>query len=631
MNILVSDPNFIKVIPKLPGVYRFYAIREVKNCGDKQDEYGDYELLYVGKALNLYNRVKSYFQKSNNLSPRISLMVAKVHSIEITVTENEVSALILENNLIKSLKPKYNIIFRDDKSYPLIRLSKHEFPRLDSFRKKMDAGNLSDNLFGPYPNSFAVKQNLDLIGKLFKLRNCTDAVFSSRTRPCIMYEIKRCSAPCVHLVSKADYAVQVALAIDFLKGKYASVLDSLTAQMYQLSDHMEFEKAAVVRDRLNQIKHISSSQIINSYNQPMSADLIICRGDEAKVFIYLIILRNGLYVGDKSFILDNLDDDVSQVVEAFLENYYLGSTHNAISEAANTSYNYNAQGIFTKFSLRDEFKQLFFKACNIKISQGRYKQIKKLYQMGEVNLRNIINQYQGMHYFNNAAGYLANLLNLNEIKRIECIDVSHHQGDNTVASIVVYENGVIDHSKYRRYNLATDLSGRPVGGNDLLAMQTVLERRLQNKELKLPDVILVDGGQLQLDILKNILKNAKLYDRMRGLAIFKGERRDPTLDRVLVDNGDVLGYANHPLLFRLLQGLRDEAHRFAITGHRKRQVKKMSQSQLDDIPNLGIKKKKALLAHFGSVKSIMNAGVADLQNVVGIGSVLAEHIYRYFH
>lgn len=604
MEVLTNFPDFIKEIPHSPGVYRFYS------AATNTDTEG--ELLYVGKALNLFKRVKSYFQKTSTLSPRISLMVNKIARIEVTVTENEVSALILENNLIKSLKPKYNIIFRDDKSYPLIRLSKHTYPKLDSYRGRP---NSKDRFFGPYPNGTAVKQNLDMIGRIFKLRTCTDSALENRVRPCILYEIKRCTAPCVNFVTKDEYASQVSMAVDFLNGRFAEVIDALTMQMHQLSDELEFEKAAIIRDRLGMIKHISATQIINNYKEPISADIVFCENIANKVFIYLIILRNGLYTGDKHFVLDDVEGSTIATLEVFLENYYIESQ--------------NTKQVFTKVKLSEEFKQLFFDAFAIKIGHGHNKQVEKLYEMGQVNINKIIEQYEAPKELDISAKKLAQILGLPEIKRIECIDISHNHGENTVASLVVYENGIIDHSKYRRYNLNEDLSGNPINGNDLLAMETVLKRRLSNIEQGLPDVILADGGKLQLETIKMILNSVAEYGKIRVVALFKGERRDPGLDRLLLEDGRVLNY--EPELFRLLQGLRDEAHRFAITGHRKKQIKKMTTSQLGEIPNLGAKKKRALIAHFGSVKNVAEAGISELQKVNGIGRVLANQIYAFFH
>ena len=602
MQIYVNDPDFIKKIPSDPGVYRFY--------GDIENGEPLGQLLYVGKALDLSKRVKSYFQKSQTLSPRISLMVSKIQLIEITVTENEVSALILENNLIKNLKPKYNIIFRDDKSYPLIRLSNHSYPKIDSYRGRP---NGRDSYFGPYPNSYAVRQNIDMIGKIFKLRTCTDSVFANRTRPCILFEIHRCTAPCVNFVSETDYhSQQVVPAIDFLSGKFTKVIENLTTEMYDFANNMEFEQAATVRDKLGIIKHISANQIINNYNEPLSADLILCETRANKVFIYLIILRNGLYIGDKHFILDNIDNDTPAIVEVFLENYYIDDR--------------NTKQIFTEFLLATEFKDLFFKAFKIKIESSRNNQVQKLYHM-VINLNKITEQHS--HNFEISCTKLANLLGISSINRIECFDISHNHGENTVASLVVYENGIIDHAKYRRYNLDLDQNGQAINGNDILAMETVLRRRLSSTEMPLPELILVDGGKLQLETLKMVLIDIGLYDKIRGVGLFKGSKRDPLLDRLILENGQTINYEYS--VFALLQALRDEAHRFAITGHRKRQIKKMTASVLSEIPNLGVQKKRALLAHFGSVKAIAAAKIEELQKVNGIGNVLANDIYSFFH
>ena len=602
MQILVNDPDFIKKIPHEPGVYRFY--NEASNDSSVA------ELLYVGKALNLYKRVKSYFQKSQTLSPRISLMVSKIHLIEITVTENEVSALILENNLIKNLKPKYNIIFRDDKSYPLIRLSKHTYPKLDSFRGKP---NGKDSYFGPYPNGYAVRQNLDMIGRIFKLRTCTDSVFANRVRPCILYEINRCTAPCVKLVSEGNYHLQVSQAVDFLNGKFARVIEGLTTQMHEFADKMEFEQAAIIRDRLGMIKHISASQIINNYNEPLSSDLVLYEERGSKLYIYLIILRNGLYIGDKHFILDNLDNDATLVLNVFLENYYLEDR--------------STKQVYTEFEQSNEFKDLFFKAFSIRISHTSNKQVQKLFQMGHVNLNKITEQSSKAYEL--CSEKLAILLKIPSIGRIECIDISHNHGENTVGSLVVYSDGIIDHSKYRRYNLNLDYSGKPINGNDLLAMETLLRRRLANTEMPLPQVILIDGGRLQLETLKMVLNDTSLYDKIRGLGLYKGERRDPLFDRLLLEDGQIISY--DASIFSLLQHLRDEAHRFAITGHRKKQVKKMTTSILSDIPNLGVQKRRALLAHFGDAKAIAEAKIEELKQVNGIGDAIANQVYSFFH
>jgi len=602
MELFTTDKDFIKKIPEQPGVYRFYS--------PEADDLAGELLLYVGKALNLKKRIQSYFQRSHDLSPRISLMVKKIYRLEITVTENEVSALILENNLIKSLKPKYNIVFRDDKTYPLIRISKHAFPRIDKYR---GTTNTASHFFGPYPNLEAIAQTLDMLQKLFKLRTCTDTFFNNRSRPCMLYEIKRCSAPCVALVTKNDYQKQVELALDFLEGRYSAIIDNLTQAMFQASDNLEFELAATIRDKIGLLKQISLSQIINNHKRPISTDLILIEATLEKVFIYLIIIRNGIYVGDNHFILDNVDNDPNQVFQVFLEGYYL--------KAQTTT-----KQIHMLFVLSPEFRNLFKTALGIQIIQKFSPELNQLYKMGQINLHKIMNNQKGHKDFIHAAQILAKKLGLDMVNRIECIDVSHNQGDNTVASLVVYENGVIDNSKYRKYNLASE-----VHGNDLLALKIVLNKRLTSLTIPFPEVLLVDGGLLQLRVAKNILIEHGLYGKIRPIAIFKGEKRNPLKDKVLLDNGLTFTLADEQILFKLLQSLRDEAHRFAITGHRKKQANKMTVSKLVEIPNIGVKKRRALITHFGSIREVAHASVADLQKIVGIGEVLANQIYLYFH
>ncbi|MCX8515025.1 MAG: excinuclease ABC subunit UvrC [Burkholderiales bacterium] len=603
MEVKVTQDNFIASIPKLPGVYRFYAATAAQK-----------ELLYVGKAINLYNRVKSYFLKSAKLSPRISLMVAKIESIEITITADEAAALILENNLIKSLKPKYNIIFRDDKSYPLIRITKHQFPRLESYRGKP---NKQDIFFGPYPNLNAIKESLDLINKIFKLRTCSDVVFNNRQRPCILYQIKRCSAPCVNYISDAEYNHHIALASDYLNGKYSRIIDDLTKSMYHLADQMEFEQAAKMRDKLVLIKQVRDSQIINDYNKPVNSDLIFCENINEKTFIYLIIVRNGIYIGDKHYILHNNGNSLDEVLQAFIESNYLNSTLKT--------------QIYTSCEFKHEFLKVFTQITQISINNQFPKSMQALYKMGLTNLNKIIEQNMQLSNLHKSEVALAQLLNLPAIQRIECIDISHNHGENTVGSLVVYENSIIDHSKYRLYNINKDSAGNLINGNDLQAMATLLRRRFNNNPINIPQIIIIDGGKIQLETVKNILIEVGLYGKITGLAIVKGDKRAATNDRVLLTDGRIINYEYNNTAFKLVQALRDEAHRFAITGHRKKQIKKMSYSSIDEIPNIGAKKKRDLIAYFGSVNNIATASVKQLTNVAGVGEKIAQQIYSYFH
>lgn len=613
MKIRTTDKDFLSKIPGNPGVYRFYALLDPITNQE--------QLLYVGKALNLNKRVKSYFQKSTTLSPRISIMVRKIDRIEITVTENEASALILENNLIKSLKPKYNIIFRDDKTYPLIRISNNDFPRIDSYRGKPET---QKRYFGPYPNVQALRHSLDMIQRLFKIRTCTEGMFKNRSRPCMLYQINRCTAPCVNLVSRDEYYKQIDLAIEFLKGNYKEIIDKLTKQMNALAITEDFESAAKIRDEIGLIKSMATKQIINDYKNPINTDIIITHEAMKKVFIYVIMVRGGVYVSDNNFVLDNPDSNLTEVFGIFLENYYITQ----ISSELN-SPNQSILEIHTKTEVSLDTREFLSKKLIINNSFNT--NLNHLYHMGIDNLSRIIERNLNAENLVESANHLAQILQIEKINRIECIDVSHNQGQNTVASIVVFENNKMNNALYRRYNLSIDNEGNKINGNDLLAFKIVLSRRLENKETKLPEIIVVDGGMNQLNIAMDILSKYELDRVVKILAVFKGENRDPMKDSLILPNRHIIKATEDIKLFKLLHVLRDEAHRFAITGHRKKEAKRMSASKLDDIPNIGIRKKQDLIAHFGSSKNVANASIKDLESVAGIGSVIARQIYSYFH
>lgn len=603
---VTHDSSFLKELPHQPGVYRFYK---------------DEEVLYVGKAINLHKRVKSYFQKSSSLSPRISLMVSKITAIEYTVVENEVSALILENNLIKSLKPRYNIVFRDDKSYPLICLTNHAFPRIQSYRGSTNTG--FGKFFGPYPNPSVVRQNIDTIQKVFKIRTCSDNYFKSRNRPCMLHQINCCTAPCVNKVTPLEYKDQVDQTINFLEGKYNKIIEDLNNQMNAASENFEFEKAAIYRDKIKLIKDIKVHQIINNNNEPINADLLIVGVTEVEakvqVVIFVIMLRHGNYVGDKEFVVTEPDITASEVVEAFLQNTYLdsdkGITH-----------------ILTTFNVSGEFRKAFQRAIKIKI-ENPPRSLTNLEKMGETNLKRIQESYKVNNILKDSAHLFARHLGLEQVTRIECIDVSHHGGENAIAGLVVYKEGRIDNSEYRKYNI-----DKSVKGDDLLAMQIVLNRRFKkirdSEESAIPDIILIDGGINQLRVAKKLLIEFQLYDKIKVAAICKGEKRDPLLDRLILPEGEefkTFKAIEEPLLFKILHALRDEAHRFAITGHKKAKVKKMQVSALDELPNIGARRKRQLLTHFGSVKNIANATLKELECVDGVGAKLAWQIFSYFH
>ncbi len=592
--LVTADNLFLQDIPHSPGVYRYYALDE--------------SLLYVGKAIDLHKRVKSYFQKKLDLSPRIGLMVSKIHSIELTITENETSALLLESNLIKSLKPKYNIIFRDDKSYPYIKISQHQYPLIEYFRGKADT---KDSLFGPYPNSYAVRENLDLLQRLFKLRTCTDGTFANRSRPCMLHQVNLCCAPCVGKISSVEYAKYVKYAQDFLHGDFSDLVAQLSKQMYAFAEGLEFEQASNLRDKISLIRELQNKQIVSDSDVPINADIILIREFNQQLFIYLIIIRNGLYVGDKHF-SQRLVDTKELITEAFLERYYAS--------------NQLAKVVYLDQDLDLEFIKYFAQMHNLKIIRGFKGRIAELAMMGSKNLEHVIENSNLDDIYINASAKLANLLQLNQINRIECYDTSHNHGSSSVASMTVYSAGKIDHSLYRKFNLSDS-----VNGDDLLALETVLTRRLANKELPIPEVILVDGGKTQLAVSKKLIYDLGFYDKIKIIAIFKGEQRKAEFDKIIIDESTELSFQNEPPLFKLLQALRDEAHRFAITGHRKKQIKRMQTSKLEDILGIGASKRKALIAFFGSAAAVADANVEQLQQVEGVGSELAKSIFSYFH
>lgn len=596
MRILVDNAhNFLHQLPDYPGVYRFYA--------------ADDQLLYVGKANNLLKRVKSYFQKLTELSPRIQLMVKKISEIEVTVTSNETSALLLETNLIKALKPKYNIIFRDDKTYPLVRITQHQFPLIEYFRGKPGPREL---VFGPYPNSTAVKETLNLLQRLFKLRTCSDNVFANRTRPCMLYQVHLCSAPCVGKINQVEYSSLVRYALKLLRGKYTDLLRQLSLDMYCFAENHDFEQAAVLRDQISLLKELQAKQIISDSQKPINADIVVYRRVAGLIYIYLIVVRNGLYVGDKQFSLP-VATTVTEVVEGFIEEYY--------NRAQGAAY------IYLRHNLSPTFLNYFGSHCHSKIVTHNFpERVAELMTMAEVNLGKIIENVRVVNIYQEAVSQLGAYLKIESIQRIECYDTSHNHGSSAVAAMVAYANGKIDPALYRKYNLSES-----VNGDDLRALSLVLKRRLANHELEYPQVILVDGGENQLLTAKNLLNELGICDKIKVIAIFKGLDRKPELDKIIINQVTHLSFNEQPQLFKLVQALRDEAHRFAIAGHRKKQAGRMKLSKLEDIPGIGVAKRKALIIFFGSAQNVAAATVVQLQQVNGIGIELAQAIYDYFH
>ncbi|SMF31310.1 excinuclease ABC subunit UvrC [Pseudogulbenkiania subflava] len=594
------DPKAILThLPNLPGVYRML------------DAAG--KVLYVGKAIDLKKRVSSYFQK-NDLSPRIQLMVRQIAAIETTVTRSEAEALILENNLIKALSPRYNILFRDDKSYPYLMLSAHAYPQLAYFRGDPKKPH---QYFGPYPNSYAVRESIQILQKVFRLRTCEDAVFANRSRPCLLYQIKRCSGPCVEHIDEAAYRADVANAVAFLQGKQNELIDSLTERMLAASAAMEFEQAAALRDQIQALSRVQEKQFVSS-NVSHDADVVAVAEQQGMVCVNLVMVRGGRHLGDKSFFpLNSEGSDASANLDAFLAQHYLGAPLPPVIIVNGT----------VSPTLRDYLEQQAER--RLAIVGNPIGERRVWLEMAEKNAQLAIQQKLASHATQSQRlARLGEVLELEGVERLECFDISHTLGEATVASCVVYDRGDMQPSEYRRYNITTAKAGDDYG-----AMREVLTRRyskLAEGDGKLPDVVLIDGGKGQVGVALEVFADIGLNLPIVGVA--KGEERKPGLETLILPYREKTLQLphDHPAL-HLIQTVRDEAHRFAITGHRARRGKARTASSLEEINGVGAKRRQRLLTRFGGLRGVMAASIDDLAQVEGISQTLAEKIYNALH
>ncbi len=596
--------EFCGNLPLQPGVYRM-----INAAG---------EVIYVGKAVSLRKRVASYFQKSN-LAPRTQLMVSQVTGIETTVTRSEAEALLLENNLIKSLKPRYNILFRDDKSYPYVILSGHEFPRLGFYRGALDKAH---QYFGPYPNAGMVRESIQLLQKIFRLRTCEDGVFSNRTRPCLLYQIKRCSGPCVSLVSQQEYQTDAKNAELFLQGKQTEVMEVINIKMQRASEQLDFEQAAVLRDQVQALRRIREKQFVDS-GKALDADVVACRvspDGSGKVCVNLAMIRGGRHLGDKSFFPQNANDySAANVVEAFLAQHYLNRSVPPLI-------------ILGEKIEREALQALLTEQCGHKITL-------QLNPIGEkrawldMATENALLALKQM--MSRQASQEKRLLALQQelqmpgLQRIECFDISHTLGEATVASCVVYDNFSMRNNEYRRYNIEGITPG-----DDYAAMREALSRRYQkviSGEGQLPDLILIDGGKGQVSAAQEALQELGINDASL-LGVAKGEQRKPGLEQLISPLSEKpLQLPSEHAALHLIQQIRDEAHRFAIQGHRGRRGKTRTSSSLENIDGVGAKRRQRLLGRFGGLKGVLTASIEELQQTEGISRKLAEKIYRELH
>lgn len=589
-----------------PGVYRMFD--------------ADAKLLYVGKAKNLKKRLASYFRKTG-LAPKTAALVAKIAQIETTITANETEALLLEQTLIKQWRPPYNILLRDDKSYPYVFLSDGEFPRLSIHR---GAKKLKGRYFGPYPSAGAIRESLSLLQKTFLVRQCEDSYYKNRTRPCLQYQIKRCKGPCVAgLVTAEEYAEDVRHSVMFLEGRSSALTDELSGAMEKAAMNLQFEQAADLRDQISLLRRVQDQQSMEGGNGDV--DVIAAMVNPGGACVHLISVRGGRVLGSKNFYPQvAIEEGVGEVLAAFLAQYYLGSHERDLPSEliVNTDHEDFPVLIEAIHSLRGRELAISHK---VRGTRARWQQL--AVTNAELALASRLADRQHI-----AARFeaLALALNMDEVpQRMECFDISHSSGEATVASCVVFGPEGPLKSDYRRYNIEG-----VTGGDDYAAMHQALTRRfskIKDGEGKLPDILLVDGGKGQLSMAREVLQELAVPDLIL-LGVAKGVTRKPGLETLYLNDAahEFTLPGNSPAL-HLIQQIRDESHRFAITGHRARRGKTRRTSNLEEVPGVGPKRRRELLNHFGGLQELVRASSDEIAKAPGISKKLAESIYAALH
>jgi len=606
-----DSKSFISSLAKSSGVYRMYDEHE--------------KILYVGKAKNLKSRVSSYFSKKG-LSLKTQALVKRIALMEVTLTNSETEALILEQNLIKKLKPPYNILLRDDKSYPYIYISTDkEFPSI-GIKRVRNKGKVGQ-YFGPYPSSSSVKESLILLEKIFKVRQCKESFFKNRSRPCLQYQIKRCKAPCVGAVSKSEYDQDVESVALFLHGKSPELIQCLIEKMEQSAGAQEFEKAAEYRDQIAHLRHVQESQSADSGS--LDVDVIALSLAAGTVVVSMIYVRKGRILGHKNFFPKfTLEQDKNDLLESFLEQYYVGqSTSRDIPKEVIFEGVLKNQSVILKATEEVLGRRVKF-SSHVKLIRLQW------LKLAQTNADNALKAHleNKQNMFHKVDALTALLGFESRPKRMECFDISHSSGEKTVGSCVVFnENGPLK-SDYRTFNIE-DITA----GDDYAAMRQTLYRRYRNlKEHpeKSPDLILIDGGKGQLSLAQEVLDGLHL-SHLKLIGVAKGITRKPGFETLLVPSENsglkTIDCASDHLGLLLIQQIRDEAHRFAITGHRNRRDKARKQSVLENIEGVGAKRRRALLQYFGSVGSMKTASSIEISKVSGISQKLAEEIYLRLH
>ena len=595
--------DFLKNLTKRPGIYKML------------NEKGD--IIYIGKAKNLKNRVSSYF-RTKTASPKQQAMVVKIAAIEVTVTHTEGEALLLESQQIKRYKPRYNICLRDDKSYPYLFISSyHDFPQITFHR---GAKKKRGKYFGPYPSAGAVKETLKLLQKVFPVRQCEDSYFNNRTRPCLQYQIERCTAPCVGLIDKQHYAEDLENTVLFLEGKGSQLIDQLIAKMETASNNLEFERAVVFRDQITRLRVVLEKHFV--HGEKGDVDIIACASKAGVACMQVFFIRNGQNLGNKLF-FPKITDDYSpaSILQAFIPQYYL---------ERQAPYELIVSHAMEETALLAEVLAKQAKH-GVSISETVRGERLKWLQMAQMNAENSL-----LSKLSDKQGIYARYLNLQEElgcidlpKRLECFDISHTQGNQTVASCVVFDREGPVKSAYRRFNIEGITPG-----DDYAAMYQAVHRRfkrLKKGEHQPPDILFIDGGRGQVNEAQKALAELEVNNVMI-VGVSKGPDRKAGMEKlILVEQEQPIDITPGASALLLIQHIRDEAHRFAITGHRQRRARAKKESILESIAGLGPKRRQRLLKQFGGLQGISDAGIDALSSIDGISKQLAQRIYDTFH
>ncbi len=588
----------LATLPNLPGVYKM-----IGSAG---------ELLYVGKAKNLKNRVTTYFAKTVE-HPKTRALVARIRHIETLITRSETEALLLEQNLIKANKPPFNIMLRDDKSYLYIFVSADRpYPRLAAGRGKRN--HREGTFFGPYPSAAGAREVMTTVRKMFMMRSCENTFFAQRERPCLEYQIKRCRAPCVGLVTPEEYAVDVANTVAFMQGDTRTLDQKLIAQMEQASNDLHFEQAALYRDQLIALREVQAQQAVDTGGR-VDADILAIAQQAGIVCVQVMNVRNGQVLGGKSFFPDmEVADDLGDLLSEFLASFYFQYADELPRELIVSTPMCDQAALEEAF--QTEFQQKVSIKTRVRDKRAEWLDIAIVNAEGALKAK-LSNQIELNERFRILQAVLGQA-----VDRIECFDISHTMGESPIASCVVFDQGGARKRDYRQYAI-TDITG----GDDYAAMRQVLTRRY--KKQPLPDLILIDGGKGQLNIAKEVMAELALDPFMIGVS--KGEGRRPGLETLHRTDGTFFQLEPDDKALHLIQQVRDEAHRFAITKHRAKRDKKRGGSVLEVIPGLGPKRRRDLLTHFGGIQGVLKASESEIGGVPGLGPAMARLIYKVLH